>query len=64
MTTEKLSLREDIGKALKRELKALSSVEDLTERMLVVEKAIKFEMMQHKIADSEFGTAFGEGTSE
>lgn len=64
MSTEKISLRDEIGKALRRELKTLSSVTDLTERMLVVEKAIKFEMMQHKIADSEFGSAFGEGTSE
>ena len=63
MSAKPKGLSEAIRSALERELKFLKDVPDLTERMLVVEKAIKYEMMQHKIADSEFGTAFGE-TSE
>lgn len=60
MSSDKVELRNAIGKALEKELKNLKDLPELADRMLVVEKAIKFEMMQHKIADSEFGTAFGD----
>ena len=41
------------AKEVMKELKALKELPDLADRMLVVEKAIKFEMMQHKISDAE-----------
>lgn len=56
----KRDLTETIRSALELELAGISRHEDLTDRMAIIDKAIKFEMMRRKGGDEGFGDAFNE----
>mgnify|MGYP003328624650 CR=1 FL=1 len=64
MSKPKKDLTETIRVALQKELDGLSRHDALEDRMAIIDKAIKFELMRRKGGDEEFGSAFGEDDNE
>lgn len=62
MKPPKRDLTETIRLALQKELDKLSQHDALEDRMAIIDKAIKFEMMRRRGGDDEYGTAFEEET--
>ena len=60
MKPPKRDLTETIRLALQKELDKLSQHDALEDRMAIIDKAIKFEMMRRRGGDDEYGTAFEE----
>jgi len=56
----KIDLTDDIRTALRRELDTLTAHAELTDRMAIIDRAIKFEAMRRKGGDDEYGSAFNE----
>ena len=56
----KKDLTETIRVALQKELDGLSKHDALEDRMAIIDKAIKFEIMRRRGGDEEFGSAFDE----
>jgi len=58
----KKDLTETIREALQKELNNLSKHDALEDRMAIIDKAIKFEVMRRRGGDDEYGAAFEEET--
>jgi hypothetical protein len=62
MKPPKKDLTETIRVALQKELDGLARHDALEDRMAIIDKAIKFELMRRRGNDDEYGTAFEEET--
>ena len=58
------SLGEQIAAAIALELRRLHLIDDVSERLAILDRAIKFEALQRKSDKDEWGSAFNDDGGE